>query len=64
MIEVAEQAHSDLIVLSFGGDIEVGHGAVVREVLARSPIPVLVVPSPRVAPSNGQGNEEISLSAH
>jgi nucleotide-binding universal stress UspA family protein len=45
VIDVAEQSASDLIVLCFGGDIEVGHGAVVREVLARSPIPVLVLPA-------------------
>jgi nucleotide-binding universal stress UspA family protein len=44
VIEVAEEANSDLIVLSFGGDIEVGHGAVIREVLGRSAVPVLVLP--------------------
>jgi nucleotide-binding universal stress UspA family protein len=44
VIEVAEETNSDLIVLSFGGDIEVGHGAVIREVLARSAVPVLVLP--------------------
>jgi len=47
VIEVAEHAESDLIVLSFGRNIDVGHGAVIREVLARSPIPVLVVPVSR-----------------
>ena len=44
VIDVAGQTDSDLIVLSFGGDIEVGHGAVIREVLSRAEIPVLVLP--------------------
>jgi len=44
VIEVAEASASDLIVLCFGGDIDVGHGAVVREVLARASVPVFVVP--------------------
>jgi nucleotide-binding universal stress UspA family protein len=44
VINVAEQTHSDLIILSFGGNIAVGHGAVVREVLTRSQIPVLLLP--------------------
>jgi hypothetical protein len=44
VIDVAAEAECDLIVLSFAGDIEVGHGAVIREVLARSPIPVIIVP--------------------
>lgn len=45
VIDVAAEIESDLIVLSFAGDIEVGHGAVIREVLARSSVPVLVVPA-------------------
>jgi len=45
VIDVAEQTRSDLIVLSFGGNIDIGHAAVVQEVLARSPIPVLVLPA-------------------
>jgi len=45
VIEVAEETYSDLIVLSFAGDIEVGHGAVIRDVLGRSAVPVLVVPA-------------------
>ncbi len=49
VIEVAEGAASDLIVLSFGGNLEVGHGAVIREVLARSSVPVLILPVSRSA---------------
>ena len=45
VIEVAHQTQSDLIVLSFGGDIEVGHAAVIREVLSRAPVPVLILPT-------------------
>ena len=45
VIDVAEQSASDLVVLCFGGNIDVGHAAVVREVLARSRIPVLVLPA-------------------
>lgn len=44
VIEEAERTRSDLIILSFGGSIEVGHGAVVREVLTRSQIPVMLLP--------------------
>ena len=44
VIEEAERTCSDLIILSFGGSIEVGHGAVVREVLTRSQIPVMLLP--------------------
>ncbi len=44
VIEEAERAGSDLIVLSFGGTIEAGHGTVIREVLSRSRIPVLILP--------------------
>jgi hypothetical protein len=46
VIDLAGRAEGDLIVLSFGGDIDLGHGAVVQEVLARASIPVLVVPTP------------------
>ena len=45
VVDVAKQSASDLVVLCFGGDIDVGHGAVLREVLARSQIPVLVLPA-------------------
>jgi nucleotide-binding universal stress UspA family protein len=61
VIKVAEKTGSDLIVLCFRGDIEVGHGAVVREVLARSPIPVLVLPAARSASSGDTGTEETNL---
>jgi len=49
VIEVAEKTKSDLIVLSFKGTLERGHGWVVQEVLARSVVPVLLLP---VAPAN------------
>jgi len=45
VIDVAAEQECDLIVLSFAGDIEVGHGAVIREVLARSNVAVIVVPT-------------------
>ena len=57
VIDVAEQTHSDLIVLSFGGNLEIGHGAVVQQVLTRSLIPVLVLPAPQAALSDDMINE-------
>ncbi len=47
VIEVTEATHSDLIVLSFKGDFGWGHGWVIREVLARSVVPVLLLPVSR-----------------
>jgi len=51
IIEVCAESDADLIVLSWSQDIEVGHAAVIREVLTRSEVPVLLlpVPSPRRA---------------
>jgi nucleotide-binding universal stress UspA family protein len=46
VIDVSTELDSDLIVLSFAGDIEVGHGAVIREVIGRSSVPVIIVPAP------------------
>ncbi len=46
VIEVAEKTNSDLIVLSFKGNFGWGHGWIVREVLARSVVPVLLLPAP------------------
>lgn len=57
VIDVAERSASDLVVLCFGGDIDVGHGAVLREVLARSQIPVLVLPAPQVTTSEGMSRD-------
>jgi Universal stress protein family len=48
VVDVAKESLSDLVVLCFGGEIDAGHGAVLREVLARSEIPVLVLPAPQV----------------
>ncbi len=62
VIDVAEQSESDLIVLCFGGDIDVGHGAVVREVLARSQIPVLVLPAPQDTSTGDSEIQETSRS--
>jgi len=47
VIEVAQATDSDLIVLSFKGDFGWGHGWVVREVLARSVVPVVLLPMSR-----------------
>jgi nucleotide-binding universal stress UspA family protein len=58
VVDVADQSASDLVVLCFGGDIDVGHGAVLREVLARSQVPVLVLPAPpRVASSRDRSRD-------
>jgi hypothetical protein len=46
---VAAAAERDLIILSFAGDIKVGHGAVIREVLARSSVPVIILSAPTPA---------------
>ena len=46
VIDVAEKTNSDLIVLSFKGNFGWGHGWVVREVLARSVVPVFLLPAP------------------
>jgi len=57
VIDVAEQAHSDLIVLSFGGNIDMGHGSVIREVLARAVVPVLLLPPSYAVLPNGEADE-------
>ena len=44
VIETAEAGDSDLIVLSCKGNFGWGHGWVIREVLARSVVPVLLLP--------------------
>ena len=44
VIEIAEATDSDLIVLSCKGNFGWGHGWVIREVLARSVVPVLLLP--------------------
>ncbi len=54
VIDVARRSASDLIVLCFGGNIEVGHGSILREVLSRSQIPVLILPAPQVTSSEGK----------
>jgi len=63
VIDVAEQTRSDLIVLSLGGKFKAGHGAVVREVLASSSIPVLILPAPHGALADPTINEtSLSMS--
>ena len=57
VIDVATQAHSDLIVLSFGGDLDVGHGSVIREVLARAAVPVLLLPPSYAVFPDGESDE-------
>ncbi|HYA68262.1 MAG TPA: universal stress protein [Acidimicrobiales bacterium] len=61
--DVAQQCLSDLIVLCFAGNIDVGHGAVVRDALARSPIPVIVLPAAWAASSGDLAMHDVSLSA-
>jgi hypothetical protein len=41
--EEARQGEADLLVVQFSGSFEGGRGAVVRELLASSPCPLLVV---------------------
>ena len=48
VIEIADSGGFDLIVLTWGQQLLHGHGRVVREVLAASPVPVLVLPSTAV----------------
>ncbi|HSC91419.1 MAG TPA: universal stress protein, partial [Gaiellaceae bacterium] len=43
VLRVAEEADADLIALGWARDLSRGRAAVVREVLERSPIPVLLV---------------------
>ena len=44
VIEVSDQHGTDLVVLSWSQDSSVGHATVVRDVLAASTIPVLLLP--------------------
>ncbi|HUY21865.1 MAG TPA: universal stress protein [Acidimicrobiales bacterium] len=63
VIEVADATGSELIVLTSSGNIEGGHGAVVREVLTRSRVPVLVLPVPcRKARSDGTAVTSVSTT--
>jgi len=43
--EEAEKNGAELIVLSWNGSFESGHGAVIRELLVTAPCPLLLVPS-------------------
>ena len=60
VIDVAEKAHSDLIVLSFGGNLDVGHASVIREVLARAVVPVLLLPPSYATLPDGKADKAIS----
>lgn len=44
VLEVATTEHADLIVLGWAQDLSAGRAAVIREVLARSTVPVLLLP--------------------
>ena len=44
VLEVAAEVDADMIALGWAQDLSPGHAAVVREVLARSRVPVLLVP--------------------
>ena len=50
ILTAATDEAADLIVLSWSQDLSVGHGATVRELLARSTIPMLLVPLASTAP--------------
>ena len=44
VLRVARDAGADMVALGWSQKLEHGHAAVVREVLAASPMPVLLVP--------------------
>ena len=56
VIDVARQTDSDLIVLSFGGNLDFEHGSVIREVLARSAVPVLLLPLHQGSPRHDRSS--------
>ena len=43
--EEAQTGEAELIVLSWGGSFDTGHGAVVKELLGTAPCPLLIVPA-------------------
>ena len=43
--EEAGKSEAELIVLSWSGSFESGHGAVIKELLTTAPCPLLLVPS-------------------
>jgi hypothetical protein len=49
VLAVAAEAGASMVALGWAQDLSTGRAAVVREVLARSPIPVLLVPARRAA---------------
>jgi nucleotide-binding universal stress UspA family protein len=62
VLEVAAARRADLIALGWAQDLAEGHAAVVREVLERSPVPVLLVgvgaaPASAVATAQGSLHE-------
>ena len=44
LIQVAIEAEVDLVALGWSQDLDAGRAAVVREALARSPVPILLLP--------------------
>lgn len=44
ILNISRRSGCDLVVLGWGQDVSGGHAAVVREMLARSPVPVLLTP--------------------
>ena len=51
--EEAGKSGAELIVLSWNGSFESGHGAVIKELLDTAPCPLLLVPSDAPAPDAG-----------
>ena len=45
IVEEAEERDADLILLSWGGSLQEGRGATVRELLETAPCPLLIVPA-------------------
>jgi len=45
IVEEADKNEAELIVLSWNGSFESGHGAVIKKLIASAPCPLLLVPS-------------------
>jgi nucleotide-binding universal stress UspA family protein len=44
LVQVALETEADLMAMGWSQDLDAGHAAVVREALARSPVPILLLP--------------------
>ena len=51
VVDVAVETGADLIALGWKQDVATGRAAVVREVLMRSPLPIVLFPIPKASPA-------------